>query len=143
MRRPSVGTTDLLHLYKLHDKGLPIVFFDRDTEEMQTHKAIANNFNGAYRATQHFHESGFKRIAYVTIASHLSVTKERLAGHRASLSDNNIPFDENLVKYCKYAGVIYGETEAVVEGFTNSLMADLCHPPLSKIRQPAFEMGQT
>lgn len=179
----STETTDLSHLYKLHDKGLPIVFFDRVTEEMQTHKVIANNFNGAYQATQHLLESGFKRIAHVTIAAHLSITKERLAGYRAALSDNNIPYDETLVKYCKYGGLIYGETEQAVDdllalqpradaivaasdklstgiltalskreikvpeqmgivGFTNSLMADLFHPPLSTVRQPAYEMGQ-
>jgi LacI family transcriptional regulator len=179
----SAETTDMSHLKKLHDKGLPIVFFDRITEEMQTHKVIANNFNGAYQATEHLIKSGFKRIAHLTIASHLSITKERLAGYKAALADYKIPFDETLVKYCKYGGLIYAETEQAVDallslkkrpdaivaasdklstgcltalakkkvsvpdgmgivGFTNSLLADIFHPPLTSIRQPAFEMGQ-
>jgi len=179
----SAETTDLAHLNKLHDRGLPIVFFDRITEEMKTHKVSANNFNGAYQATEHLIDSGFKRIAHVTVASHLSITKERLAGYKAALADHGIPFDEVLVKYCNYGGLIYSETEQAVDallalknrpdalvaasdklstgcltalakrnikipdgmaivGFTNSQLADIFHPPLTSVRQPAFEMGQ-
>jgi DNA-binding LacI/PurR family transcriptional regulator len=179
----STETTDLSHLKKLHEKGLPIVFFDRITEEMQTHKVIANNFNGAYQATEHLLKSGFKRIAHITISPHLSITKERLAGYKAALADNGIPFDESLVKYCKYGGLIFSETEQAVEailnlekkadaivaasdklstgcltalakrnisipdemgmvGFTNSMLTEVFHPPMSSVRQPAFEMGQ-
>src|SRR5262249_10439649 len=32
--------------------------------------------------------------------------------------------------------------EMGIVGFTNSLVTDIFHPPLSSIRQPAFEMGQ-
>jgi len=179
----STETTDLTHLNKLHDKGLPIVFFDRITEEMQTHKVIANNFNGAYQATEHLIKAGFRRIAHVTIASHLSITKERLAGYKSALADHQLPYDEAMVRYCTYGGLIYSETEQAVDallglkkrpdaivaasdklstgcltalakrnirvpeeigivGFTNSVMTDIFHPPLSSVRQPAFEMGQ-
>jgi LacI family transcriptional regulator len=111
----STETTDLSHLSKLHDKGLPIVFFDRITEEMLTHKVIANNFNGAYQATEHLIRSGFKRIAHLTISPHLSITKERLAGYKAALADNRIPFDESLIKYCKYGGLHEEEMDQAVE----------------------------
>jgi len=111
----STETTDLSHLKKLHEKGLPIVFFDRVTEEMQTHKVIANNFNGAYQATEHLLRSGFKRIAHVTISPHLSITKERLAGYKAALADNGVSFDDSLVKYCKYGGLIISETEQAID----------------------------
>jgi len=179
----STETTDFSHLKKLHEKGLPIVFFDRITEEMQTHKVIANNFNGAYQATEHLLRSGFKRIAHVTISPHLSITKERLAGYKAALADNGVPFDDSLVKYCKYGGLIISETEQAIDallhlpkkvdaivaasdklstgclttlakknikipddmalvGFTNSPLAEVFHPSMSSVRQPAFEMGQ-
>lgn len=111
----STETTDLSHLNKLHDKGLPIVFFDRITEEMPTHKVIANNFNGAYQATEHLIQNGFKRIAHLTISPHLSITKERLAGYKAALADFHVPYDEALVKYCKYGGLIEGEVGEAVD----------------------------
>jgi LacI family transcriptional regulator len=111
----STETTDLSHLNKLHDKGLPIVFFDRITEEMPTHKVIANNFNGAYQATEHLIKNGFRRIAHLTISPHLSITKERLAGYKTALTDHQLPYDESLVKYCKYGGLINEETEEAVD----------------------------
>jgi LacI family transcriptional regulator len=82
---------------------------------MATHKVIANNFNGAYQATEHLIQSGFRRIAHLTISQHLSITKERLAGYKAALADHHIPLDENLVKYCRYGGLIVGETEQALE----------------------------
>lgn len=111
----STETTDLTHLNKLHDKGLPIVFFDRITDEMPTHKVIANNFNGAYQATEHLIQNGFKRIAHLTISPHLSITKERLAGYKAALADHHNPYDETLVKYCKYGGLVDGEVVEAVD----------------------------
>ncbi|HEV9038174.1 MAG TPA: LacI family DNA-binding transcriptional regulator [Puia sp.] len=112
----STETTDLSHFTMLHDKGLPIVYFDRIPEEMPTHKVIANNFNGAYQATEHLIHSGFKRIAHLTISPHLSITKERLAGYKAALADHRLPFDEAMVKYCKYGGLVEEETEEAVKG---------------------------
>lgn len=112
----STETTDLSHLNKLHDRGLPIVFFDRAPEDTTTHKVIANNFNGAYQATEHLIQAGFRRIAHLTISPNLSITKERLAGYMAALADHHLPFDKSLVKYCKYGGLIDGETEEAVDG---------------------------
>ena len=111
----STETTDLSHLNNLHDKGLPIVFFDRIMEEMQTHKVISNNFLGSYQATEHLLSMGFKRVAHITISPHLSITRERLAGYKSALADQGIPFDASLVRYCKYGGLIDSETEQAVD----------------------------
>src|ERR1700742_1349752 len=100
----STETMDLSHLNSLHDKGLPIVFFDRVTEEMPTHKVIVNNFNGAYQATEHLIQSGFRRIAHLTISPHLSITKERLAGYKAAPPHPPLPSHETPVKTLKYGG---------------------------------------
>ena len=111
----STETTDLSHFGQLHEKGLPIVYFDRIPEEMPSHKVIANNFNGAYQATEHLIQAGFKRIAHLTISPHLSITKERLAGYKAALADHHLAFDESMVKYCKYGGLVEEETEEAVK----------------------------
>src|SRR6187431_5747 len=36
----SAETSDVSHFLELHEKGLPIVFFDRITNEVNTHKVI-------------------------------------------------------------------------------------------------------
>src|SRR5665213_3788678 len=67
----SSGTVDLSYLKELYDKGLPIVFFDRITDEIKTHKVTANNNIGTFQATEHLIEQGFKRIAHLTSAPYL------------------------------------------------------------------------
>jgi LacI family transcriptional regulator len=49
----STETKDIAHLKTLHKQGLPIVFFDRVSDEIDTHKVIADNFKGGYDATRH------------------------------------------------------------------------------------------
>lgn len=179
----STETTDMSHLIDLHEKGLPVVFFDRVTAEIDTHKVIANNYQGAYDATDHLIKSGYKKIAHISSSEHLSITKERLAGYKAALADHNIPLNEAYIKYCNHGGMILKEIEDAINdlmklkvkpdsmftasdrlttsslatlktiglkipddiafiGFTNYGIVELLNPPLSAIKQPAFEMGQ-
>lgn len=110
----SNETTDLTHLKQLHDKGLPIVFFDRITDEIKTHKVIADNLKAAFDSTMHLAKQGCKRIAHVTNSPYLSITKERLEGYKKALEQNNLRFDEKLVQYCYHGGMIYAEIEEAI-----------------------------
>ncbi len=108
-------TEDISHLKNLHDKGLPIVFFDRIAEEINTHKVTSNNENGAFDATQHLIKSGSKRIAHLTSSSHLSITKERLIGYKNALNANGLLIDDSYIKYCSHGGMIYEEIENAIK----------------------------
>lgn len=107
----SSESTDLSYLTGLHEQGMPLVFFDRVADSIQTHKVISNNYQGAYDATVHLVNSGYKRIAFLGNAAHLSIIKERLAGYSNALTDNGIVADESLIKYCQHGGLIYTEAE--------------------------------
>ncbi|WP_113653570.1 LacI family DNA-binding transcriptional regulator [Pedobacter namyangjuensis] len=111
----SSQTTDISHLTHLHDRGLPIVFFDRVADEIDTHKVIANNQQGAFDATEHLIKSGFKRIAHLTSSSHLSISIERLAGYEAALKAHNIKPNPAYVKFCPHGGMLYEETETAIK----------------------------
>lgn len=110
----SSGTVDLTFLKELCDKGLPIVFFDRITDEIETHKVTANNYLGAFHATEHLIYQGFKKIAHITSAPYLSITRERLSGYKDALEKNNIPFNESLIKNCDHGGMILEEIEDAI-----------------------------
>lgn len=110
----SSESSDLSFLKELHEKGLPIVFFDRVTDEIETHKVTANNYLGAFHATEHLIYQGYKKIAHITSSPLLSITKERLDGYKAALEKHEIPFNENLVKYCNHGGMIVQEVEDVL-----------------------------
>lgn len=98
----SGQTNDVSHLQEIQRKGLPLVLFDRVSDKIETHKVAADNFDGAFKATEHLILAGRTRIAHITSPSLLSITKERLAGYRAALEKYQIQYDETLVKYCGF-----------------------------------------
>ena len=106
-------------LKNLHDKGFPIVFFDRITDEIETHKVVADNYKGAYDATQHLIDAGYTKIAHLTSSVHLSISIERLNGYKAALADNNIAINESYIKHCNHGGMIYAELEDAVKSLVN------------------------
>lgn len=110
----SSETSDVSHFINLHEKGLPIVFFDRVTNEIITHKVIADNYKAAYDATVHLIHNGYKKIAHITSATFLSITKERLEGYKNALLENGLPFNEQYVKYCSHGGMVVQEVEEAI-----------------------------
>lgn len=111
----SSETEHIEHFKNLHEKGFPIVFFDRITEEIETFKVVVDNYKGAYDATQHLVDSGYTKIAHVTSSQHLSISRERLDGYKAALADNDIALNESYIRYCNHGGMIYAELEDAVK----------------------------
>src|SRR5689334_17174120 len=110
----SSESVDISYLKELHEKGMPIVFFDRVSTEIETHTVVANNYLGAFHATEHLIYQGFKRIAHITSSPYLSITKERLDGYKNALEKHKIPFNESLVKHCNHGGMILSEMEDAI-----------------------------
>jgi len=179
----SAQTTDTSQYKYLHEKGFPIVFFDRVAPDINTHKVIANNFKGSFDATELLINSGFKKIAHLTSSNNLSITHERFDGFKAALDKHGLEFKPGYLKHCEHGGMIYDEIEFAVKallamddrpeaifigadrltincvsilkklgikipgdialaGFTNSDVVELFDPPLTVVRQPAFQIGQ-
>jgi len=116
----SSESVDLSYLHELHDKGMPIVFFDRISKEIETHTVTANNYLGAFHATEHLIYQGFKKIAHITSSPYLSITQERLAGYKNALEKHDIAFNEALVKYCNHGGMIGAEVEDAINSLYKS-----------------------
>ncbi|HWV65096.1 LacI family DNA-binding transcriptional regulator [Chitinophaga sp.] len=76
----------------------PLVLVDRYFPHVSSHYVVLNNYQGAYEATAHLAEQGYRKIAIVTIASDQTQMKERLDGFTAALKDHKIPFNKSLVK---------------------------------------------
>ncbi len=179
----STETKDFSYLKELNQKGLPIVFFDRIVDEIETHKVRVDNYKGAYDATLHLINCGYRRIAAIGNSEVLSITRERIGGYMAALKDNDIEVDPCLIEYCQHGGMIAQEVDEAIKelfqlrqkpdavfassdklttgclrnfkvrdlrvpedigliGFSNTDLTELLDPPLSVIKQPAFEMGE-
>ena len=110
----STETNDTSHIRALHEKGLPIVLFDRIADDIKTHTVVSDNFQGAYDATEHLIKNGYKKIAALTNSEFLSITSERLAGYREALLAHDIKPINSWVKHCFYGGMIFSEIEEAV-----------------------------
>jgi len=179
----SAETTDISQYRYLHEKGFPIVFFDRVAADIETHKITANNFKGSFDATESFINKGFTRIAHLTNSNNLLISQERVNGYKNALDLYGIPIKNEYLKFCDHGGMIQDEVELAIKellsleerpqaifissdrltiscmhilknmglkvpediavaGFTNSDVAELFDPPLTVVRQPAFQIGQ-
>ena len=61
----SRETTDYEHFKRLQRKGIPLVFYDRICEEIETSKVVVDNEKAAYEATKHLIEQGYYRVAFL------------------------------------------------------------------------------
>ena len=117
----SSETKDVSHLSRLYDRGLPMVFFDRVTDEINTHKVVADNAKGAFQATEHLIKNGYKRIAFVTNSLSLSITRERLNGYQNALKKAGLPIYDSLVQYCQHGGMMENELKRAVKNLLGLL----------------------
>ncbi|MEO7264439.1 MAG: LacI family DNA-binding transcriptional regulator [Ferruginibacter sp.] len=110
----STETNDMSHLQALHQKGLPIVMFDRVSDEINTHSVVVDNFRGAYEATEHLINQGYKRIAAIANSEFLSITTERLAGYKEAMDHYGLKVNNGYIKHCFYGGMVFSEIEDAV-----------------------------
>lgn len=88
---------DFHHITEVINQGMPVVMFDRVTNEILCDKVIIDDKAAAYEAVQSLIDKGKKKIALVTTVDYVSVGKLRTDGYIKALLDNDIPFDENLI----------------------------------------------
>lgn len=87
----AMRTNSYDHISALH-KAIPLVFFDRVCEEIDTAKITTNDYECGYQATQHLIEQGCKKIAILSISESLSISSKRMQGYQQALVDHQIPF---------------------------------------------------
>ncbi|WP_281227697.1 LacI family DNA-binding transcriptional regulator [Flavobacterium aquiphilum] len=88
---------DFHHITEVINQGMPVVMFDRVTNEVLCDKVIIDDKKAAYEAVQTLIDKGRRKIALVTTVDYVSVGKLRTDGYIKALLDNNIPFDEHLI----------------------------------------------
>ncbi len=88
---------DFHHITEVINQGMPVVMFDRVTNEVLCDKVIIDDKQAAYDAVQSLIDKGRKKIALVTTVDYVSVGKLRTDGYVKALLDNNLPFDEHLI----------------------------------------------
>ncbi|SHI65872.1 LacI family DNA-binding transcriptional regulator [Pseudozobellia thermophila] len=93
---------DINHLREVVDQGIPLVLFDRVTDDIDCDKVILNDREIAYKATVKLLEEGRKRIALATTESYFNVSEKRAEGYKQALTEYGIELDDNLVLVLPY-----------------------------------------
>jgi LacI family transcriptional regulator len=90
------------HLQDLHTSGIPLVFFDRVCDDIQTPKVVTNDFESGYEATEHLIKKGCKTIAFLSMSGDLLIINQRLKGYEKAHEDNGLSIKSGHVVCCTH-----------------------------------------
>lgn len=88
---------DFHHLQEVINQGMPVVLFDRISNDILCDKVIIDDQLAAYEATNFLISKGLKKIALLTTVDYVSVGRLRTDGYLNVLHDHGIEVDENLI----------------------------------------------
>ena len=93
----SRNTINLDHFKVLQRRGVPVVFFDRVSNDIEASKVVVDDYKGAYDVVEHLIKSGYKRIAHLAGPQNLSISKFRFKGYRDALRQANLSYNDSMV----------------------------------------------
>lgn len=97
LSKETMQKKDFHHIQEIISQGMPVVLFDRVTNDVFCDKVIIDDIQAAYDAVNYFISQGFKKIALLTTVDYVSVGKLRTDGYLKALKDNGITVNEDLI----------------------------------------------
>lgn len=92
-------TRNMEHFHEITRRNVPLVFFDRIVEEIDTDRVVVDDCEGAYMAVKHLILEGRKRIVHLSGPPNLRIAKDRIEGFIKALNEFRVPVnEENIVK---------------------------------------------
>lgn len=88
---------DFHHIIEVINQGMPVVMFDRVTNDISCDKVIIDDSLAAYEAVQKLIQIGYKNIALITTVDYVSVGKLRTDGYIKALRTNDLAIDPDLI----------------------------------------------
>ncbi len=88
----------------LLQKKLPVVFFDRIVEDLDTSKVITDNYEIAFEGTEHLIQQDCKRIALVSGPQNLYNSRNRLKGYKDALAKHGLSVQESYIIHSHFKG---------------------------------------
>jgi LacI family transcriptional regulator len=77
----------------------PTVLLDCFSADRSLPSVVPDEIQGGRRATEELLKKGHRRIGFINREDPIPASVGRLEGYKQALQANNIPFDENLVRY--------------------------------------------
>lgn len=95
----GLETKECSHFNRFKELNTPIVFYDRVSNDIEASKVVINDFEAAFKATEHLILNGCKKIAHIAGHQTTNIFKRRLEGYKEALIKHNLPVDNSLIEY--------------------------------------------
>lgn len=86
----SVETKSVSHLEKLIERRIPLVLFDRISDQIDVHKVENDDVSGSYDLTIHLLEQGYKTFMWLGGPRTSNIYRNRYEGYRKALVEHGI-----------------------------------------------------
>ena len=91
------GTRDYAHFNALENYGIPLVLFDRVSDEIHAGQVTVDDFRGAYMVVEHLLKQGRRKIFHYASYQHISVWRRRYEGYMEAMRSHGIEPGEDWV----------------------------------------------
>lgn len=98
----SHETNQTDHFDTLLHKKVPVVFFDRICENLETSRVITDNYEIAFEGTEHLIEQGCLKIAFVAGPQNLYNSRNRLMGYIDALKKHGLPVEDHYITHANF-----------------------------------------
>ena len=85
------------HFKRLFKAGIPIVFFDRASEDVNADKVIIDDYKVRSNATTYLIKKGYKRIAHFAGSKTLEICQKRMKGFTDAIKRANLPLPDGFL----------------------------------------------
>lgn len=93
----SPGHAGRMILERLHERGFPMVCYDRQIEGLEVSSVTIDDYKAAVLLVEHIIQSGRRHIAYLGKSSHTTIANARFMGYYETMQSHGLtPLDE----YC-------------------------------------------
>lgn len=97
LSKKTMESGEFSHIQNVIDQGVPVVLFDRVSDQINCDKVIVNDRRGAYDAVQHLIERQRRDIVLITTPDYVSVGKLRTEGYLEALNDAGLSANNELI----------------------------------------------
>jgi DNA-binding LacI/PurR family transcriptional regulator len=93
----SRNTTSTEHLLRIAQRGVPVVMFNRVSQQNTIPRVFIDDYAGALCATRHLIEIGCRRLAHISGPSSLFLSQNRMKGFEEGLREAGLNVDPDMI----------------------------------------------
>jgi LacI family transcriptional regulator len=97
LSKETQSKRDFHHIEEIINQGMPVVMFDRVTNDILCDKVIIDDTQAAFEAVQKLIDADLKKIALLTTHDYISVGKLRTEGYIKALQNNDIAVNDKII----------------------------------------------